>query len=233
MAISATYLQLQQQIAMELGDKTRLLPAATGIWSPIKNAIQSAIAKWEREPLYFNEIYTASFFTTVNAQEFYTSSDAAAIATIVGIKRLHITISGSRYSLVQRDWDYLEDIAVGTTAGSPTQFAYFAERIRLNPIPDGAYVVSHSGTTRLTALSADSDTNVWTTDGFDLIKAEAKFILASEYLHDVALTAATAAAIYGIPAAQDAPPTEGILAMLRKETISRGKAGITRAAGNR
>ena len=229
MAISATYLQMQQQIAMELGDKTQLLPSSSGIWSPIKNAIQSAIAKWEREPFYFNEVYTASFFSTVNTQELYTSSDAAAIATTVSIKRLHITISGSRYSLVARDWDYLEDVSVGTTTGKPTDYAYFAQQIRLYPIPDAAYVVSLSGTRRLTALSADSDTGGWTTDGFDLIKAEAKFILAGEYLHDAPLAAAMAAAIYGAPAAQGLPPNEGILAMLRKETALRGKAGITRA----
>src|SRR4029079_11671313 len=128
MAISATYLQLQQQIAMELGDKTQLLPSATGIWSPIKNAIQSAIAKWEREPLYFNEVYTPTWFTTVNAQEVYTSSDAATIATAVGIAELHITISGSRYSLVPRRWGFLDAVSVGTTAGKPTDYAYFAQR---------------------------------------------------------------------------------------------------------
>lgn len=233
MAISATYLQLQQQIAMELGDRTQLLPSATGIWSPIKNAIQTAIAKWEREPFYFNEVYTASFFSTVNTQEFYTSSDAAAIATTVEIKRLHVTISGGRYSLIQRDWDFLEDIAVSATAGKPTDFAYFAQRIRLYPIPDAAYVVSLSGTSRLTALSADADTNGWTQDGFDLIKAEAKLILASEYLHDAPLALAMMSAIHGSPGSPEMPPREGILAMLRKETLSRAKPGIVRAVGSR
>lgn len=229
MAVSYTYQQLQQTIAMELGDKTQLLPSATGIWSPIKNSIQSAIAKWEREPFYFNEVYTASFFSTVNAQEFYTSSDAAAIATTVNIHRLHVTISGARYSLIQRDWDFLEDRAVSATADKPTDFAYFAQRIRLYPIPDGAYVVSLSGNGRLTALSGEADTNGWTQDAFDLIKAEAKLILASEYLHDAGLAAAMVAAIYGAPAAEGMPPSEGILAMLRKETALRSKTGITRA----
>lgn len=214
---------------MELGDKTQLLPSATGIWSPIKNAIQSAVAKWEREPFYFNEVYTASFFSTVNAQEFYTVSDAATIPTTVAIKRLHVTISSARYSLIQRDWDFLEDIGVSATVGKPTDFAYFAQQIRLYPVPDGAYVVSLSGTRRLTALTADADTNGWTQDGFDLIKAEAKLSLASEYLHDPGLAAAMVAAIYGTPAAEGMPPSEGILAMLRKETLSRAKPGIIRA----
>jgi hypothetical protein len=146
-----------------------------------------------------------------------------------GQHRLHVTISSARYSLIQRDWDFLEDRAVSATADKPTDFAYFAQRIRLYPIPDGAYVVSLSGNGRLTALSADADTNGWTQDGFDLIKAEAKLILASEYLHDAGLAAAMVAAIYGAPAAEGMPPSEGILAMLRKETALRSKTGITRA----
>jgi hypothetical protein len=233
MAISATYLQLQQQIAMELGDRTNLLPSSTGIWSPIKNSIQTAIAKWEREPFYFNEVYTASFFSTAAAQELYTAVTAAAIATIVEIKRLHITVSGVRYSLVQRDWDYLEDIAATATAGTPTDFAYFAQQIRLFPVPDAIRVVSFSGTGRLTALALDADTNAWTQDGFDLIKAEAKLILASEYLHDAPLALAMMAAIHGTPATEATPAREGILTMLRKETVSRAKSGIARAMGNR
>lgn len=233
MAISATYLQLQQQIAMELGDKTQLLPSATGIWSPIKNAIQSAIAKWEREPFYFTEVYTASFFSTVISQEFYTVSDAATIPTLVTINRLHIAISGNRHSLIQRDWDFLEDIATSNTVGKPTQFAYFAQQIRLYPIPDAVHVVSLTGNRRLTALAADADTGGWTQDGFDLIKAEAKLILASEYLHDAPLALAMMAAIHGTPGTPEMPAREGILTMLRKETALRSKRGIMRATGNR
>lgn len=231
MAISATYLQLQQQIAMELGDKTQLLPSATGIWSPIKNAIQTAIAKWEREPFYFTETYVPTFFSTVIAQEFYTSVDAATIATTVAIERLHIRLGGNRYSLVQRRWDYLADISSGAASGEPTDFAYFAQQIRLYPIPSDVWVVSLSGTKRLTALAADADANGWTQDGFDLIKAEAKLSLASEYLHDQALAAAMTMAIYGTPAAPGMPASEGILTALRKETRSRARNDLLRAVG--
>jgi len=51
MTISATYLQLQRQIADELGDRTDLLTPLSDsgeTLSPIQNAVQSAIAKWER-----------------------------------------------------------------------------------------------------------------------------------------------------------------------------------------
>src|ERR1051325_6578672 len=109
MAISATYLQLQQAIADEIGDRTDLLSplSDSGLTlSPIKNAIQSAIAKWEREPFYFAEAYTTTLFTTVASQEFYTTSDAAAIAPTPDIEGLHITISGNRFRLNPRTWQY-------------------------------------------------------------------------------------------------------------------------------
>jgi hypothetical protein len=232
MAIAGTYGTLQNRIVDELGDRSDLkapLLTASAASSPIKRAIQSAIAKWEREPFYFTEFYNSSFFTTVNAQEFYTSSDAAAIATVVQITRAHVTISGTRYALVPRRWNYIEDIQPGTTTGSPTDYAYFAEQIRLYPIPTAALVISVSGNQRLSALSADADSNGWTTDGFDLIRCEALLMLASEMIHDEALAAAMERAIYGDPAN---PNRKGYLAALREETMTRGRPGLSRAAGD-
>lgn len=232
MAISGTYISLATQIADELGDRSDLLSpqlVASAANSPIKRAIQSAIAKWEREPFYFTETYTASFFTTVNAQEFYTTSDAPAIATTLSITRLHITISGSRYALTARRWNYIDDISTGTTAGKPTDFAYYAEQIRLYPIPDAAYVVALSGNKRLTALSADSDANAWTQDGFDLIRCEAKLILARGLLKDEALALQCETEIYGHP---EKPNLVGHLQALRAETERRARPGMLRAAGD-
>lgn len=226
MAISATYITLQRQIADELGNRTDLLSALSSsslTLSPVKNAIQSAIAKFEREPLYFNQFYDNLFFTTVNLQEFYTSADEATIATTINITRLHIIVDSKRYMLVPRRWQYLEDIWHGTDTGSPTDFAYFAQQIRLYPIPNGAFPISASGTQRLSALSADSDTNGWTQDGFDLIRTEAKRILAQEVLFDYDLAERLRIEIYGDPNNQQ---FEGHLAALRKETMLRTGGGL-------
>jgi hypothetical protein len=143
MAISATYLQLQQQIAMELGDRTQLL-AGSGIWSPIKNAIQSAIAKFERERFYFNEMYNSStpLFTTVAGQELYTTAAAAGIVTAPEIDELRALVSGTYRVLTKRSWAYLSDISSNPSSrGQPDEWAYLASNIRLYPIPDGAYQV--------------------------------------------------------------------------------------------
>jgi hypothetical protein len=225
MAISATYVQLQEIIADELGDRTDLLSAASDeadlTLSPIKQAIQSAIAKWEREPFYFNETYDTAaspFFTTVAAQEFYTTSDAAGIATSPDLMVLHILISANRFPLQARSWEYLDVVSTSpSNTGQPQDYAYFAEQIRLYPIPDGAYPITRSGLKRFTELSAATDTNVWTQDAFDLIRCEAQLYLALHVIHDAELAATMKLAIYG----DGDRRTRGYLAALKGETTRR------------
>jgi hypothetical protein len=227
MAISGTYLQLQQQIADELGDRQDLLvPLADSALtlSPIKNAIASAIAKWEREPFYFTENYSQNLFNTVAGQEFYTTAAATMIATSPNILKLHIFINANRYPLQIRTWQYLEDTSVNPAVqGQPIDYAYFAEQLRFYPIPMGAYPITISGIGRLAALSADSDANTWTQDGYDLIRSEAKLILAEETLMDDDLAGRCRAAIYGNP---QNPVERGYLAALKGETARRARAKI-------
>lgn len=227
MSISATYITLQRQIADELGNRTDLLDplSDSGLTlSPIENAIASAIAKWEREPFYFNEVYTQPLFTTVASQELYTTTDAAAIATAPDLYVLHALIASNRHVLERRNWEYIEELSISpTNTGQPTDWAYFAQQIRLYPIPDGAYPIRATRLQRVAALSADADTNVWTQDAFDLIRSEAKLILATETLHDEAIARACKIAIYGDPAV---PRDRGYLGALWAETTRRTRSRI-------
>jgi hypothetical protein len=232
MAISATYLALQQAIADELGNRTDLLSplSDSGLTlSPIKNAIASAIAKWEREPFYFNEIYNSAtpLFTTVAAQELYTVADNAAIATAPYIYELHALINANRWPMTKRTWQEIEEMS-GNPAerGQPTDWAYMAQTIRLHPIPNGAYPIRASRVQVLTALSADADTNVWTSDAYDLIRCEAKLILAQEVLHDEEMVRRMKIAIYGDPSL---PADRGYLSVLKAETARRAATGRVRA----
>src|SRR5687767_6459068 len=113
MPISTTYLLLQSQIADELGGRTDLLSVLSGsglTLSPIKNAIQSAIAKWERVPFYFNEAYSTSWFSTAAGTEVYTSASLAAIATIANIHSLRVVSGTTRTRLIRQTWAWMEDI---------------------------------------------------------------------------------------------------------------------------
>lgn len=228
MAISATYITLQRQVADEIGGRTDLLSPLSGsslTLSPVQNAIQSAIAKWERTPFYFNETYNASLFSTANGTELYTSVSAAAIATLANIHRLHIA-GTTRYPLIRLSPSEMDDMATTSTAARPTHFSYFASTIRFYPIPDAIYAIAASYTARLSALSADADANAWTQDAFDLIKAEAKLILALEVLHDSELAVRMKLAIYGDP--QDIR-TKGYLQALLDETERRCRYRDSRA----
>lgn len=228
MPISADYGTLQRVIADEIGDRFDLLGdlSDTGLTSsPIKRAIQSAISKWEREAFYFNEIYASPLFTTVAGQEFYdTGTDPDEFAVSPNVWLLHALISGNRYDLDQRSWADLERGSPNPDLrGQPAEWAYFGNRIRLYPIPDGAYPIRASRTGVATTLSADTDANAWTTDAYDLIRAEAKLTLARDVLHDPQLVGECEAAIYGTPGDRR---NTGYLGALRAETMRRARARI-------
>jgi hypothetical protein len=235
MAISATYITLQQQIADELGDRQDLL-APLGdsnlALSPIQNAIQSAIAKWEREPFYFNQVIVQTTlsgpyaFSTVAAQEYYGINDYAPLATFAKIRKAWVLISANRYALNERTPQYLDDISVNpAVTGEPIDWAYSGELLRLYPIPNGAYPVGLEAIQRLTALANPIDNNAWTQDGYDLIRAEAKLILAEEVLKDPALATLMQRAIYGDPMQ---PQRRGYLEALKAESTRRGGRGKIR-----
>lgn len=227
MPVTADYITLQRAVADELGDRSDLLSELDGSSlgsSPIKRAIQSAIAKWEAEPFWFNEDYTTPFFTTVAGQELYgVGTDPDDFAATPGIVVLHILVGGNRFEMKRQGWQYLEEISPSPTArGQPFEWAWFANKIRLYPIPDGAYPVRASRT-KLMALSADGDTNIWTNEGYDLIRSEAKLILARDVLHDQQLKAECEEAIYGNPLR---PLDKGYYGRLKAETMRRAKSRI-------
>lgn len=227
MAINGNYITLQRQIADECGDNQALLTPlsdAVGLQSPIQNAIQSAIAKWERETFYFNDFrlepILASPFQLVAAQEFYGATDYAPIATLACIKSVRV-LQGSqnRFTLTERTSNYLNDIAVNDQwRGLPTDYSYDAQQLRIYPIPDVAYPVGLTGTLRLPALVADNDANAWTQDGWDLTKSEAKLILAQEVVYDQQIADNMKLAIYGDP---NKPEIRGYLTVLKDETRRR------------
>jgi hypothetical protein len=228
MAIAATYITLQQQIADELGDRQDLLAplSDSGLTlSPIQNAIQTAIAKWEREPFYFNQVIVQtpvggpSAFSTATGQEYYGAVDYAALASFAKLRKAWVLISRNRYTLNERTPQYLDDISVNpAVTGEPTDWAYAGGLLRLYPIPNGAYPVGLEAIQRFAALANPTDGNGWTTDAYDLIRAEAKLILAEEVLHDVELAGLMQRAIYGDPAQA---ARRGYLDALKAETARR------------
>jgi hypothetical protein len=165
-----TYVILRNRIADDV--RSVSTAAASDISTQIASEVLSAIAFYERAPFYFNETSGITFNTVVD-QENYSSSDLAAIATLVKITALKVTLSGVKYPVTPVDFDTIEDSQDGTVKGLPRNFAYYNQRIRLYPIPDAVRVMTMAHVRRLTALSADGDSNAWTTDAEELIRARA------------------------------------------------------------
>lgn len=232
MAASYSYVQMQNQIAYELGQRTDLLTNAVSgtLLSPIQQAIQNAIAKWEREHFYFNEIGSktpGATFNTVNKQEFYTSADWPLLATQPHIDKIWVLISGNRYTLNPRNEQYLSDTSVNpVVTGQPVDYALQAETLRLYPIPNGAYSITCEGTQRFATLTNPSDTNAWLQDGADLIKAESKLDLYTHVLKKPDKALEMKKAIYGDPMM---PNDVGYLYAISSETTQRAAVGKMRA----
>lgn len=154
----------------------------------INYAIQDTIKQYERRPFYFNQSNSGSF-STVASQEYYSSSDLSAIPNIVHIIAATITSSGVKSALRAVDYQAIDDEQDGSVEGLPGSYAYFSQKIRLFPIPNAVYTVGLSYIARLTALSADSDSNAWTTDAEELIRQGAKRRIAINYLQSEELAA--------------------------------------------
>lgn len=181
-----TYADVFNRIADELGGRTDLLANSTGMSTPpIQLAILDAVNLHQSERFWFNEYRTASAFSTVSGQEFYTSSDWADLATILHIDKISVLISGNRYYMEARTEEYMEDVSLNPNVlGNPEDYSYYNFRLRLYPIPDGAYPMNVLGSKHFTALSANSDANVWTTEAEGLIRAQAKKFLYRDTLMD-------------------------------------------------
>src|SRR5215472_16392730 len=148
----ATYQQLQQVIADELGDRQDLLQplSDSGLAnSPIQNAIQSAISLVQNEPFWFTEKYAnilvgpenAPFFIAQPYQEFYgplTTPTALDLSTYPRISTLSVLVNQNRYIINPRTWDYLEEISVNPSVHSEFPIDYAiggGGYLRLYPIP--------------------------------------------------------------------------------------------------
>lgn len=206
-----TFATMRDRIADEL--------ARSDLASQIGLCIKDAIKHYERQRFYFTESRDVTF-ATVNNQEYYDAADAAAIPNYSTIDLLRVTVSGFHYNITADTYSSIDELnQVGTVKGIPDRFCYYAQKIRLFPIPNAAYTVRISGIKRLDVLSADGDSNAWTTEGEALIRFHAKALVCSLYLKDH--EEATASMLL----ARDA------LQKIEAETAQRAMTGSLKATG--
>ena len=175
------YATLRNRIADELANDGDITTAQ------INYAIQDTIKFYERKPWWWNQ--KVATFSTVNGQEYYGSAALADIPNIVQVISATLTADSLKEPLKAVDYESIDDEQDGSVVGDPRVFAVFKEEIRLYPIPTAVQTVTLSYIYRLTALSADSDSNAWTTDAEELIRQGAKRRIALNYLNSEEIAA--------------------------------------------
>jgi hypothetical protein len=196
--------------------KTRIADdlTRTDLTSQIANAISDAIAEHERERFWFNQTRTLTF-PTVASQAAYGSSDQARIPYFICIDALFLISGTSIYPLRKRDAPQLE-VMWGATSetGRPVDYAYIDDTIRLGPTPDAVYTIRPHAFYKLAALSADNQSNAWTTEAVDLTRESAKYRIYKNILRDAE------------GAALAADGVRSALETLRAETSARMGTGL-------
>lgn len=169
----ATFGDMKTRIANEI--------SRSDLTTYISDAIKSAVAFYAVERFDGNE--KRGTITTIAGTRLYdtsTASPGTLPSDIEEIDSIVCTVSGRDFLLKPRSYAELEDIDPGTTltTGDPRCWAWYASKLRLYPTPNDARVLTISYQYTLTALSSDNDTNFWTNEGEELIRARAKKNLA-------------------------------------------------------
>lgn len=160
----------------------------SNITNQIADAINTAIGAYEHERFYTNES-RENTFTTVANQEFYTSSDAVFIGLLTKIDYVMLYINDTPYQLYPTFPELLEEASTnGTSTGSPTEYSWYDEKIRLYPVPDEAWTIRVAGVLSVAEPASDNETgNFWMTTAERLIRSRAKQELALHVLKDLQL----------------------------------------------
>lgn len=168
---------MRDRIMDELGGRSDLA-------SQIDACIGDAIAAYQNDRFTFSESRTTCTFNTVIGQEFYTSSDNSAIATLFFFDYVIITIGGvTPFELKRREPKDLELASNSATIrGQPTDFAYYDSQIRLYPVPSAVYPVRVAAQMNIAPPASDTEVgNKWMTDAERLIRSRAKYELSLNY----------------------------------------------------
>lgn len=168
----STYLELQQRIANDYLNRSTFT-------SEVKRSILAAVRFYERRRWRFNE--TATSIATVASTTFA----ALPANLLVPLEPYQITQNGSVIPLIEDTLEEVLAMRANATTGPPTHYAIFGNKIEFAVTPDSAYSTTMYYIKSLTELSADSDTNSWTTGAMqDLIVYHATKLMYSGVLRN-------------------------------------------------
>lgn len=148
-----------------------------------QNAILTAIAHYDDERFTWNLGYSQA--NTAAGTPRY-----ALPTGFVEASSLVIEINGYDHPLTRKTPKQIDDM-MGDTGftGQPDYYAIHREELMLYPVPDDTYVLKMRFLDTLAELSADGDSNAWTTTAEDMIRYKAKAELYLDILHNPTLAA--------------------------------------------
>jgi hypothetical protein len=167
----STYADLQQRIAEDYLNRSDFT-------NQVKRAILSAIRYYERQRWRFNE--TATAIATIAGQSYL-----ALPANFLVLDALQISAYGTLSPLLPTNLDGLLTLRFTVDTGVPTHFYMRQNRIEIAVVPDSAYSCPLYYLKTLPELSADTDSNSWTSNLHqDLIVYHATKLLWSNTLRN-------------------------------------------------
>lgn len=172
-----TLADLKTRIEFELG--------RDDLTDAIADAINDAIAVYQKERFRFSDITPNAppTFNTVAGRYIYTSADNANISTMMGIDYVNADIGTAAVIGLLRmtpEDIKLYNLPSGQIMGQPDSYAYEGNMLLLAPIPDKVYLITLGVFRQVAAPATDAEANnPWMVDGERLIRARAKYEIAT------------------------------------------------------
>lgn len=142
----STYLELQQRVRDDYLNRGDLDDA-------VKRSILAAVRFYERRRLRFNQTSTA---IACSAGQSFLSLPGNFLTEDV------FRIESQSIDLQRDELDNILHMRAFSATGIPTHYAIYGAKFELATIPDSAYSANLFYIKTLSALSADADTNGWT-----------------------------------------------------------------------
>ena len=152
----ATYREMQDRINLDYLNRTDL-------GNETKRAIIRAIKHYEKNRFWFNLTSTALAIGTA-------SSTASLPDDFLALDYATVRDSSMDYLVALRSFDRIAYKNQNTSlSGVVAELCYYRDKLNFTPKPSSATTLTIYYTHSLPVLSADSDTNAWTSAGEDLI----------------------------------------------------------------
>jgi hypothetical protein len=151
----ATFKEMQDRINLDYLNRTDL-------GNETKRAIIRAVKHYEKERFWFNMTATALAIGTA-------STTVAVPADFLALDFATVADSGGNPIVNIKSFDRIAYQNRTVTSGVPSEVTYFRDALYFYPKPSSATSLTITYTHALPTLSADSDTNGWTSAGEDII----------------------------------------------------------------